>query len=256
MAILQSYAAAGEIPESLREHYTEKEGRFVLQTDPPTEDVTGLKTALDSERRLRRDAESQVSTFKSKFEGIDPAEVGQMRERLESLKDKEIYDKEGLEALVGRRTQALQDDKARQIAARDRALEAAEAKYNELDTRWRTDRIQTAMTSDFIKAEVRDYAMEDAIGRGSKVFRDIDERGQPVAKNGDEIIYGKDGITPLTPHEWVVGLRTKGLAPHFWASSSGSGAPGGLMNGAGGKDYSKLPTIERITQWRADHPNG
>lgn len=254
MALPQSYATLGEIPDVLRDHYTEKDNRWLLQTDPPIEDAPGLKSALDSERRIRRDAETQVSTLKAKFEGIDPADVVQMRERLESLKDKDVYDKDGLEALVGRRTQQMKDDTARQFAAERREKEALQTKYDALDATWRRDRIETALASALAQAEVTSKALPDAIRRGLEVFRDLDEDGRPVAKvikeGKDETVYGKNGVEPLSPKEWILTLRSSGDAPHLWPMSSGSGAHQGSMNGIGGVDFSKLPPAERLTKYR------
>lgn len=250
MALPQSYAAVGEIPTAFREHYTEKDGRFLLQTDPPTEDVTGLKTALDSERRLRREAESQFTAFKTKFEGIDPADVATMRERLDSLKDKEVHDKDGLEALKARHTAQMKADHERELAALKRANEVLQAQYGEIDQKWRRDRIETQLTGALVKAGIAPYAMPDAVSRGLQIFVDINEAGAAIAKKGEEVIYGKNGVDPFSPEEWILGVRTSGQAPHLWPPSSGGGAQHGYGNGAGGTDYSKLPPAERLTKYR------
>jgi hypothetical protein len=57
------------------------------------------------------------------------------------------------------------------------------------------------------------------------VFK-VDANGQLVAKDGDAIIYGADGATPMSPSEWVRG-KLREQAPYFYKNSSGGGATGG-----------------------------
>lgn len=90
MAIKAILTAIDQAPEALREHYTERDGKFVLSVDPvdgfALEDVNGLKSALGAERTKREQLERDVIKFKdldpekarealaklAEFEGIDP----------------------------------------------------------------------------------------------------------------------------------------------------------------------------------------
>src|SRR5262245_49807617 len=72
MALKQLYAAQGEIPDALREHYAEVDGQWLLQTDPSINDIPKLQSALTQERNLRRESEKLHSDLKIRFEGIDP----------------------------------------------------------------------------------------------------------------------------------------------------------------------------------------
>ena len=75
--------------------------------------------------------------------------------------------------------------------------------------------------------------------------------GLPVAKRGDDVTYGKDGINPLRPEEWISTLKASGNAPHLWPASSGGGAPGHHSGNGQQIDWSKLPPAERLTAFRA-----
>jgi hypothetical protein len=93
--------------------------------------------------------------------------------------------------------------------------------------------------------------VQAAVQRGMAVFVDLDDQGNVVARNGDELRYGKDGINPLTPKEWITTLKASGEASHLWPPSSGGGAPayhGG--NGAGIDWQSITNPAERLTQFR------
>jgi hypothetical protein len=92
------------------------------------------------------------------------------------------------------------------------------------------------------------------VSRGKTVFSALDEDGNVLAKKGEDVVYGKDGITPLSPSEWYAAQRTEN--PHWFPPSSGGGAPA-LHGGNGtGVDYSKLPPEERLTAIRAARAAG
>ncbi len=247
MALRQSAQALTEVPEKDREHYVEKDGRWVLITDPPTEDVTGLKSALDSERRFRRDAEAKLSEISKKFDGINPEQVAEMAAQLEGYKDKQVLDKDGMDALRAKLTTEAQ----RQVATKEREIVALRAQATELDGRWRKDRIQTAVLSAVTRAGVAKEAVEYAVSKGLTVFIDLDEHGVPLAKNGEDVRYGKDGVAPLSPDEWALSLRQE--APFLWPPSQGGGGQQSTYNGLPGTmDYSKLPPADRLTKYRQD----
>jgi hypothetical protein len=252
MALRQSYDVQTDIPGPFQEHYVEKDGKWLVQLDPPAEDVSGLKTALTTERTLRRDAEKTVTDLKVKFEGIDPDEHHKLQDRVKGLDDAEIYDKQGIEVLVTRRTDAMKQDHDRQVQAKDREITQLRSQASESDRRWRQDRIKTALLEAVNKNGVYDKAIDDAVQRGLSVFTDLDQDGQVVAKKGEDVVYGKDGINPLRPDEWISTLKTSGQAPHLWPPSSGGGAPS--QHGGNGqvRDYSQLPPEERLTAFRAD----
>lgn len=248
MALKHFYASEAEVPELLREHYGEHEGQWVLQLDPPLEDVSGLKNALNDERRLRREADRQLSEVKVRFEGIEPDEVHRLRERVKGLDDADIYDKQGLDALVVKRTESMKNDHERVMRQKEQELLQLQQANADLDRRWRTDRIKTALLDAASKAGVAKYAMADAVERGMKVFSDLDEQGNVVSRDGDDLRYGKDGINPLTPDEWILSLKPD--APHLWPASAGGGAP--PHHGAHGQavDWQSMPPTERLTKWR------
>jgi hypothetical protein len=242
MALRQFYENQAEVPPTLAEHYVEKEGRWTLVTDPPTEDVTGLKTALTTERTLRRDAEKTVTDLKVKFEGVDPDEYHKLQERVKGLDDADVYDKQGIEALVTRRTDAMKQDHERQIQSKDREIAQLRTQATDYDRRWRHDRIKTALLEAVNKSGVYDKAIEDAVQYGCGVFTDLDEDGLPVAK--------KDGINALPPDEWIGTVKASGAKPHWWLPSSGGGAPAQHGGNGAGIDWSKLPPAERMTKFR------
>jgi hypothetical protein len=252
MALRQLFETQSEIPSGLQEHYIEKDGKWLLQTDPQFEDVTALKTVLNQERTLRRDVEKSFSDMKIKFEGVDPEDYRKLQDRVKGLDDADVYDKQGIEVLIARRTESMKNDHERQLATLKRENEHLKATSTDLDRRWRQDRIKTALLDAVTKSGVHEKAVDDAVHRGLSVFTDLDEKGNVIAKNGEDTIYGKDGVNALNPSEWISTLKSSGQASHLWPSSSGGGAPahhGG--NGAGGIDWNSITNpAERLTRFR------
>jgi hypothetical protein len=256
MALKHTYEAQTDIPSALQEHYGEKDGKWVLQLDPPAEDVTGLKNALSQERVLRRDAEKQLVEVKTKYEGIDPEEVIKLRDRVKGLDDADIYDKQGIEVLIARRTESMKQDHERHLNTLRRENDQLKTTNGDLDRRWRQDRIRTALLDAVSKSGVHEKAVEDAVRRGLTVFNELDEQGNVVAKQGDDLTFGKDGVNALSPSEWIATLKTSGQASHLWGISAGGGAPALHGGNGGGIDYSKLPPEERLTAIRAARAAG
>ena len=251
MALKQAYDVQTEIPSALMEHYGDKDGRWVLQLDPPAEDVTGLKNALYQERNLRREAEKSVTDLKVKFEGIDPDEYHKLQERVKGLDDADIYDKQGIESLVARRTESMKADHERQVGSLKRENDQLKTTAGEYERRWRQDRIKTALISAVSGSGVDKDAVPDGVTRGLAVFTDLDEEGLPVAKKGEDVVYGKDGITPLRPDEWIGTLKASGTARHLWPPSSGGGAPASHSGNGAGIDWQSITNpAERLTRFR------
>lgn len=247
----QSYDVQTEIPASLQEHYLEKDGKWLLQTDPPVDQAVEVKNALAQERNLRRDTEKNLSELKVKYEGVDVDEYRKLQDRVKGLDDAEVYDKQGIEALVLRRTESMKADHERQVTSLRRENDQLKTTAADYDRRWRQDRIRTALLEAVNQAGVYDKAVGDAVQRGLSVFTDLDERGQVVAKNGEDLVYGKDGVNALQPSEWIQSLKASGQAPHLWPPSSGGGAP--AMHGGNGQgfDWNTITNpAERMTRFR------
>jgi hypothetical protein len=251
MALKQVYDAQLDIPGALMEHYGEKDGKWVLNLDPPAEDVSGLKSALNNERNLRRETEKQLVEFKTKFEGVDPEDYRKLQDRVRGLDDSEVYDKQGIEVLIARRTESMKNDHERQLATLKRENDHLKTTSADLDRRWRQDRIKTALLDAVTKNGVYEKAVDDAVQRGLSVFTDLDDKGNVIAKNGDDTVYGKDGVNPLNPGEWITTLKASGQAPHLWPPSSGGGAPASHSGNGAGIDWNSITNpAERLTRFR------
>jgi hypothetical protein len=250
MALPKTIERLDDVPEMVREHYSEKDGVLTL-TLMASEDHTGLVNALNDERRLRRDTERQLTDMKTKFEGVDPDDYHKLQDRVKGLDDADIYDKQGIEALVLRRTESMKSEHERQSRAMEREIAQLKDTVSTTDKKWRSDRIRTALLEAVNQAGVYEKAVNDAVQRGFSVFTDLDDHGNVVARNGDDVRYGKDGVNPLTPGEWIQSVKASGDAPHLWPPSSGGGAPAHHGAGNSGIDWNSITNpAERLTRFR------
>ena len=196
------------------------------QTDPQFDDVPRSKGVLNQETKSAARGREDGNRFQgAKFEGVDPDEYHKLQDRVKGLDDAEVYDKQGIEALVTRRTDAMKQEHTRQVEAKDREITQYRNQATELTARWRQDRIRTALLDAVNRNGVYDKAMDDAVSGASPSSPISDQDGQVIAKKGEDVVCGKDGINPLRPDEWITTLKTSGQAPHLWPPSSGGGAP-------------------------------
>lgn len=254
MALPEKVDQLDGLPDMVRDHYAKQDDGWVLTLITPDKH-TGLVTTLEKERRSRLEAEKQLMETRDRFEGIDPAEVKMLRERIKTLDDLDLHDKQGLEQVINNRTATMKAEHERLMGVKEREIEKLRAQTTELDQRWRQDRIRTALLDAVTKAGVYEKAVDDAVQRGLGVFNDLDEAGNVVQKKGtnrDEIQYGKDGFTPLSPSEWITSLKASGQAPHLWPSSSGGGAPSNHGSVNGNFDWNSIENpAERLARYRA-----
>lgn len=206
-------ASLDEVPEPLREFYTARDGKFVLDAEG-VEDVSGLKRSLERERAEKKALQDTVAKYKN----LDPEKARVALEKLEALEDKELIDAGKVEELLQVRVERMRSDYDQRLAAVTTENQTLSQKLSELV-------IDSAIQSAAIKHKVRETAVSDALLRGRSVFRLVDGKAVPQKADGT-VLYGKDGQTPLSPEEWVGTILVKD-APHLFVESTGGGTPPG-----------------------------
>lgn len=235
MALQFTVDSLDAIDEGVRNFYVEDNGTFRLNIDG-YEDPAGLKSALQRERDAAKEAKrklSEAQEFKAQFEGLDI-------EAMKKLAAKSSEDEEGrllaegkVDEVVNKRTERLRTDLERQVAEAQARAEKAEAFASRFRDKVLSDSIREAA----VKAGSDPAAIDDFILRAKSVFQ-LNEHGEPVAFDGEEVIYGKDAATPLTPLEWAESLRE--IAPHLWPRAQGAGPTGDNGGRSSGKKRSDM----------------
>jgi hypothetical protein len=223
------------LDDDQKAEYVEKDGKFVLKRLEDVEgivfssEVEGLARKRDELLAEKKALEAQVR----KYKGLDPAKYQEAMDRLRQIDEKKLLDEGEVDKVVEQRLQARKAEWDEEKAA----LTEENAKLKELQTKLI---IEDAVRAACVEAGAKPSAFEDFILRAKAVFV-VDEAG-PGPKRDGQVVYGKDGTTPMTVAEWVETLRKP--APHLFDTSSGGGAPGG-----GG-----TPNNEN-NPWHKDHFN-
>jgi hypothetical protein len=179
------------------------------------EAVTGLK-AKNSE--LLGKLKERDDKLKS-FDGIDPVAVSTMLKRFADDEEAGLIKAGKIDEVLTKRTDRMKADYDKKLQAEAEAKARALSKADKLAARTLAGALRDAA----IKTGALPEAMDDIVLRAGSVWR-LSDDGEPVAINGDEVILGKDGKTPLSPMEWAESLRE--TAPHLWPKAQGTNAPG------------------------------
>lgn len=210
--------ALSEIPEGLRGYYTEKEGKLHFDTQeivPKAKLHEFMNNNRDLNARVRALTESQKS-----YEGIDPEEARKALEEQRKIKEKKLIDAGKIDEIISQRTERLKAEYQKQ-------LQDLSAKYESTHSKLSGLLVDNAIRNAAISAGVHEDALDDVERAGREVFRLVGDEALPM--DGDRVIYGKDGKTPLTVTEWLEEKAPK--KAHWFKQTIGGGTPP-----RGGKD--------------------
>lgn len=195
-----------DVEEKFRGLYTQGgDGAYYLAVDGAV-----AKEKLDEFRNNNVELMKKLEPFKD----LDPTKVATLLENERKIAEKKLIDAGDVEGLVGLRVGTMKADYETRI-------QGLETQFSTAQRQLETLLIDNEVRAVAIKAGVAPTAVDDVLLRAKTTFKV--EEGRPVAKNEKgEVIYGKDGMSPLAIGDWVGGL--KDAAPHLFQPSSGSGA--------------------------------
>lgn len=228
------------LPEAIVEHYVQDSttGKFVLS-------VEGMvpKAKVDEFRATNTELMKKNQSLLNDFEalkmsyGVDPDDVQEMRKTLESYKDKKVLDDEGIEALLEKRLAQLKADHGSEVKAKERQISDLSKDREHWAAKYQRTVIDRSLQDAALASGVRPTALTDVVLRGSGMWH-LNDDNRIVAKDSQgDLMYGADGVSLLTPKEWMdTALRE--AAPHFFEPTGGGGALGG--GGPGGSQRANI----------------
>lgn len=246
-----TYASKEAVPEGLREFAKEANGSFVVSVVP--------KQKLDEFRennitiaRERDELKTKVATYVA-LVGEDTTKA---KTDLEALKitsqqvaDGKLKGSDAIEAEVTRRITEVKTNYETQLREAGVKLQTAEAAKADYEGRFKRSTVDREITNAVLHPEsgINPAALPDILTRAYG-FYSVEGDGKLVARQGDAVIYGADGVTPMAPREWLGKVLEQ--APYLGKQSAGGGAsgnnsgktPGGLSQDA----FDKLPAVERL----------
>lgn len=228
MALKLKIAKLEDVAEALRTEYKKApdgEEGYVLDTAEPVV----KKDKLDEFRNNNINLQKALDALKD----VDPAKYRELVQLENQVKAGELIKAGKLEEAVNLRVDAMKTELEGKLTESNSNLTKANHQLYSLI-------INDTVKSAAIKAGVLPSAVDDVIHRARTIY--VVEGGVPVPKEGANVIFGKDGKTPMQPEEWVGGLKEK--APHLFQGSQGSGANGG--NQPGSKNTAGMTPTEKI----------
>jgi hypothetical protein len=223
----------GKLEASEQEFYTKNDkGNYVANVEG-VEDVTGLKSALGSEREQNKTNKNQIRDLEGKlktWEGYDPEEVKAAVEQSRALKDKKLISEGKIDELVAQRTERAVADFESQKKAFNAELEKVTGERDSFKNKLHSVLIDNKISEVATKPEigVLPQALPDVTVRVRKIFK-VNEEGKLEPRDSEgNLIFGKTPNEPLTLEECLTSLR--GEAAHLFQASEGGGA-GGIKGG-------------------------
>lgn len=210
-------------------------------------EVAGLKSKNTALLGSNKTIKTELEKLKGQFDGLDIEAVKGLLAKAGQDEETKLIAEGKLDEVISRRTERLRTDLDKQVKAANERAEKAEAFAAKYSDKVLADSIRTAA----IKAGALPEAAEDIILRARGTFK-LSEDGEPIATDrAGEVVYGKDGKTPLSPLEWAESLRE--TATHLWPRAQGAGQTGD-NNGKAMKKWGEYTEAERAALAR-DNPD-
>lgn len=223
------------LDEKVKEHYTEKDGKFYLDVEKveglALEDVSGLKASVEtlraSERSLTQDLKNSTDNIKqleTKYDGIDPVAAKDALSKLDEITNWDGNKKiqEAVE-IADRKMQIKMEELVKQNTEKVKALES--------DLVNSQDQLQDAIVNtqivkaisqengnvDLLIPHVRKHVNMIKDGKGNWIPEVVNDKGEPK--------IGDNAGTPMTVLQYVQNMKTQDTfaAAFLGVNSSGSG---------------------------------
>jgi hypothetical protein len=202
------------------------------------------KSKLDEFRNNNVSLMKERDQLKSKYGDIDADAAREALKMKQELEEKKLIASGDVDKVVEQRVSKMRDEHKKERDRLDAELAAKNSRLSEL----------------LIDNQIKDVALKPEIGvlpkaitTVVKLAKDVwtlDKDGKPVAMNGDQAIYGKDG-TPITMAEWIANLKTE--HDYLFGQPVGGGANSGSSGTPGTKKKRSEMTVTEKTDFITKH---
>lgn len=202
-------------------------------------EVSGLKNK-NSEllEKLAKDKEKL-----KQFDGLDVEKIKSLQQQLDSNEEMRLLAEGKTEEVVSRRVEAMKRDFDANLAARDNKIAEYDATLRAKEERLAELVIDGQVREAYIGLDFVPEALDDILMSARRTFvMNEDGKAIPRDSNGN-LIFGKDGKTPISAREWLEGLAER--KTYLRKPSKGGGSQ---MNRGSGGDISKMTATQKIAE--------
>jgi len=200
--------------------------KFYLEVDGAV-----AKSKLDEFRNTNVNLMKEMEKFKD----VDPVKYQELLKKQQEFEGKKMVSMDEVNDMVLERVKTMQND----FNTEKQTMTEAN---NKLNRQLESLLVDSAVRREASNEKVLASAVDDVLLRAKSVFKVVDGVLTPQDSNGN-MVYGKDGTSPLSPGEWVKGLIK--TAPHLFEPSVGGGSGGG-RNPSGNLDPSKMTSMQKL----------
>jgi hypothetical protein len=225
-----------KVPESVRPYFVETDdgGVFRLLVDgvAPKEKFEEFRSNNTDLNKRLAEAERQMTVYRAINE--DPDKLKQDYDRLLKLeqrfKDKDLIDKDGFEKAVEQRTSEMKSASEGQIRALSEALNKAISERDQAIQDNERIIIHRAITDAALAAKAIPGAIPNILDQAARDGWTLNDKKQPIMMRNGEIVFGENGVDPLSPKEWAA-RSLHDSCPWFFNTAAGTGATGNSVPG-------------------------
>lgn len=202
------------VNEQYRGLYTKNEetGKFQLQVEGAVP-----RAKLDEFRNNNITLTNEKQSLQDKldkFKDIDPSKWEEYKTKAEAFKGDGDIDK-----IVAQRLEAA-------TAQHRQTVEDLSTKLSTATNDLHKNLIGTEVKSAAMRAGAIPAALDDIARRAEGTFAVVN--GKPVIQKDGQVVYGADGVSPMSAFEWAKNLAKD--APYYFAENQGGGGKGGSFN--------------------------
>jgi len=230
------------VEASLQSLYTKTDTGYVLDVDQGD-----YKNKLDEFRnnniQYQKDKQTALDNLE-KYKDVDIDKYNSFLKTADDLENNNLIKKGDYDILLKKETDKIKTEYDGKINVLETGKQESDNKTLAYKSKLDNLAINDVINKAVVEAGVpKKGALADIISRARQVWS-VNENGIHVAKEGDTLLFGKDGKAHLTAEEWAKDLMTN-KAPHLFEQNSGGGAPGSGNSGGNpaGKIYIKRSEI-------------
>ncbi|MEI1687067.1 hypothetical protein V8P55_02135 [Acinetobacter baumannii] len=223
------------MPEEIKVDLENPEIKAAIQA-AVDEAVKGLKDKNAELIKDKKELKDELGSLKSKVDGLDLDAIKVLLDKSNQDEESKLIAEGKIEEVIQKRTEKMREEHEKLLKAEKERADKAETYAN----KFRQSVIQGQIVQAAVEMGALSEATADIAFLAQSQFS-LDENGKAVAIDANgEVVIGKDGSNPVTPKEWVEGLREN--KPYFWPKANGSGSPG---SGTSIKKWSDYTEAER-----------
>ena len=194
-------------------------------------EVSGLKSKnadlINKFKRFKLEPEEVESLIENqkRFEGLDVERLVQLQKQVEENEEMKLLSEGKIEEVVEKRVNLLKKDHARQVEAITSKVSTLEQELARREENLRELKVDGTIQKAYGELDFEPAALDFVVKSAREVFI-MDDDGKVSPRDSDgNIIFGKDGSTPIDAKGWLE-LQAE-QKPFLRKASSGAGAMGG-----------------------------